>query len=61
MIITEKLYKVRTAYELAWLKRPELGTTSTDVWELPDGGLIAVKRGILPTVTIFPGIKDAFK
>jgi hypothetical protein len=39
------------AHTFGWLKRPELGTERTDVWEEPDGALHVVPAGREPVVT----------
>jgi hypothetical protein len=33
-----------------WLRRPEFDSETADVWELPDGKLRAVPRGMTPII-----------
>jgi hypothetical protein len=37
--------------EHGWLRRPECDTRTGDVWELPDGKLVALQRGCRPSIT----------
>ena len=38
-------YRTGRAHTFGWLRRPELGNDSHDVWERPDGVKIVVEKG----------------
>lgn len=45
-------YARRTAVELGWLLRSDLGTDTCDVWEEPGGEYVAIEKGLVPIIYV---------
>lgn len=40
--------EIFTGVSMGWLRRRDLDTRSADAWEMPDGKLVAIKKGKTP-------------
>ena len=49
----EELTKKVKPHQLGWLRRPELDKPGLDIWEMPDGTLVAAESGHVFEITIF--------
>lgn len=58
--MTDPVVTSRRAVEHGWLRRPEMDGKKYDAWELPNGAMIAVEKGVDPVVLKIevPSLRD---
>lgn len=59
--LSNLIVKVGRASTFGWLRRPELNTAESDMWEKPNGQLFAMPKGVQPIVQALDGLPTFLK